>query len=116
MKLKNKLYLIQFFILLALIILTWAIYTSFHHQSHHNLENELKKSVDVNTLLLHSALKDTYKTFEQRKSLFTHIHRAALAEFKKDETIPSFILQKYNIGYVTIFEYNAYQKSRPRPS
>ena len=64
------------------------MYTSFHQQSHNNLENELQNNVNVNTLLLHSALEDTYKLFDQRKSLFTHIHRTALAEFKKDETIP----------------------------
>ena len=87
MKLKNKFYLIQFFILLALIILTWTMYTSFHQQNHNNLENELKKNVYVTTLLLHSALKDTYRTFEQRKSFFTHIHRTTLTEFKKDESI-----------------------------
>ena len=55
--------------------------------SQDDLDNELTKSVNITKLLLRSALEDTYKTFEQRKNLITHIHRTALEEFKKDENI-----------------------------
>ena len=100
MKLKNKFYLIQLLTMFALILLGSVMYLSFHQQSHENLENELQKSVDVTTLLLRSALEDTYRIFEQKKSLFTRIHRTALAEFKKDETIP---LEQLKHKMMTLF-------------
>ena len=51
------------------------------------MEQELTKSININKLLLTSALEDTYTTFNQKKNMITHIHRTALDEFKKDKNI-----------------------------
>ncbi len=76
------------------------MYLSFHQQSHNNLENELQKTIDVTTLLLRSALEENYRVFDQKKSLLTRIHRTALAEFEKDETIP---LEQLKHKMMTLF-------------
>jgi signal transduction histidine kinase len=63
------------------------VYTNFKEHSQNDLEKEINQGINVNRLLLVSALEDTYKTFEQKKNMITHIHRTALNEFKKDETV-----------------------------
>ncbi len=63
------------------------MYSNFKHHSQHDLEHNLETSMKITKLLLISALEDTYKTFEQRKSFIEHIHHTALNEFKKDENI-----------------------------
>lgn len=83
------------------------MYINFKEHSQNDLENELTKSININTLLLTSALEDTYKTFEQKKSMITHIHRTALNEFKKDENISledlkSRILSLFKLQHIDI--------------
>jgi signal transduction histidine kinase len=63
------------------------MYINFKGHSQNDLEQKLEKSINVNTLLLTSALEDTYTTFEQKKNMLTHIHRTALDELSKDENI-----------------------------
>ena len=87
LKLKNKFYLILFLIASTLIIFIGVLYISFQKQNQDNLDYELKKSIHINRLLLSSALKDSYQTFEKGKPLFTVIHQATIDEFKKDENI-----------------------------
>lgn len=79
------------------------MYTNFKHHSQHDLDNELAKSINVNKLLLTAALEDTYKIFEQKKSLFKHIHQTALNTFKKDENIS---LEQLKTKIITLFNLN----------
>ncbi|HEY9129369.1 MAG TPA: HAMP domain-containing sensor histidine kinase [Sulfurovum sp.] len=87
MKLKNKLYLTQFFIIITLAVFLWVVYTNFKTHSLKDLEKEITQAINVNKVLLKSALQDTYNTFEQQKDLITHIHQTAINEFKKDKSI-----------------------------
>lgn len=63
------------------------MYNTFQQQNQNNLDHKLAQSIHVNRLLLGSAIDDSYQTFEQKKTLFTLIHQAAIDEFKKDENI-----------------------------
>ncbi len=83
------------------------MYVNFKEHSQNDLEKELTKSININTLLLTSALEDTYTTFEQKKKMITHIHRTALDAFKKDENITlahlkSRIRSHFNLQHVDI--------------
>ena len=107
MKLKNKLYLIQLFIILTFTIFLWVTYTNFKGHNQNDLELELTKSINVNKLLLTSALEDTYETFEKKKDMISRIHRKALNEFKKDENISlddlkSRVLSLYDLQYIDL--------------
>lgn len=101
MKLKNKLYLTQIFIIFIFIVFIWALYITFKKHAEQHLEAELSKSIDITTLLLRSTLEDTYKIFERRKGLIEHIHRTALDEFQKDENIS---LEQLKGKLVSIFD------------
>ncbi len=70
-----------------MVIFIGILYLSFQKQNQDNLDYELKKSIHNNKLLLSSAVKDSYQTFEKKKPLFTVIHQATIDEFKKDESI-----------------------------
>ena len=63
------------------------MYNNFQKHNQHDLEHELKESINIHKTLLLSALEDTYTTLEQRKSFFKHIHRTALDILKKNENI-----------------------------
>lgn len=107
MKLKNKLYLTQLFIILTLTIFLWVVYTNFKTHSQNDLEKEITQSININKLLLSSTLEDMYKSFEQKKNMITHIHRSALNEFKKDETISLVQLKNkmrshFNLQYIDL--------------
>lgn len=76
-----------FLIASTLIIFIGILYSSFQQQNQNNLDYELTKSIHINKLLLGSAIKDSYQTFEKQKPRFTVIHQTAIDEFKKDENI-----------------------------
>jgi len=88
LKLKNKLYLTELFIIITLTIFLWVVYKNFKTHSLNDLEKEITQNINVNKVLLISALEDTYKTFEQQKNIIDHIHHTAVDEFKKDKNIP----------------------------
>ena len=107
MKLKNKLYLTQFFLILTLSIFLWVLYGNLKEHSQNDLERELTKSININTLLLTSALEDTYTILEQNKNIIKRIHRVAIDELKKDENISLDHLKTkmrslFNLQYVGI--------------
>ena len=87
MKFKNKLYLTLFLIIITLTIFLWVVYTNFRTHSLNDLEKEIDQTINVNKVLLTSALQDTYRTFEQQKDLITHIHETAISELKKNKSI-----------------------------
>ena len=83
------------------------MYTNFKKYSQSDLEKEITQGINVNRLLLVSALEDTYKIFEQKKNMITHIHRTALNEFKKDKTISLSQLKSkmhshFNLKYIDL--------------
>ncbi len=83
------------------------MYTNFKKHSQSDLEKEITQGINVNRLLLVSALEDTYKIFEQKKNMITHIHRTALNEFKKDKTISLSQLKSkmhshFNLKYIDL--------------
>ena len=63
------------------------VYTNFKINSENDLEKEITTTININKLLLTSALEDTYETFAQKKNMITHIHRTALNAFKKDQAL-----------------------------
>jgi len=112
LKLKNKLYLTQLFIIITLAIFLWVVYTNFKTHSLNDLEKEITQTINVNRVLLTSALEDTYKSFEQQKNVIDHIHRTAVNTFKKDQTLSlielkrkmhlDFKLQSINLDFYLI--------------
>lgn len=86
-----------------MIVFTVAMYSNFQQQNQNNLNDKLTQSIHVNRLLLSSAVKDSYQTFEQKKTFFTLIHQKAIDEFKKDKNI-SLVQLKNKI--VSLFQLN----------
>ncbi len=82
------------------------MYVNFKEHSQNDLEKELTKSININTLLLTSALEDTYTTFEQKRSFIEYIHRTALDKYKQDENIPLAQLKSQIISYFNLKDLN----------
>lgn len=82
------------------------MYINFKEYSQNNMEKELTKSININTLLLTSALEDTYTTFEQKRSFIEYIHRTALDKYKQDENIPLAQLKSQIISYFNLKDLN----------
>ena len=87
MKLKNKIYLLQFFIVVVFTLFFYVVYNSYIHQKEKDLELNIQTITQTNKHFIEQSLKSMYKEFESNQKKFKNIHQYTQNEYLKSPNL-----------------------------
>ncbi|MBD3842539.1 MAG: HAMP domain-containing histidine kinase [Campylobacterales bacterium] len=87
MKLKNKIYLLQLFIVISFVLFFYIIYNNNIHQQQKNLERNIQTITQTNKHFIEKSLKSMYRDYNSFQKEFHTIHQYTQNQYLKNPNI-----------------------------
>jgi len=94
LKLKNKIYLLQLFIIISFALFFYIIYNNYIHQQQIDLERNIQTITQTNKHFIEKSLKSMYKDYNSFQKDFHTIHQYTQNKYLKNPNINLQTLKK----------------------
>jgi len=103
MKLKFKIYLIEIFLIIVLLVFFGIFFYVYKHKTEKNINNNITNIIQTNKYFIKQMLSNIYYQYELKKELFFKIHKYSLKKLKENpnldlEKLKKEILNKFHIN------------------
>jgi len=107
LKLKNKIYFIEFFIILIVGIFLTTLFFTYNKKNEDDLKTNIKNIIEINKYNVKETLKSVYSDYESNKKLFFNIHQYTQNKYLQStttdlETLKQSIIKKFNLQNIDI--------------
>ncbi|MCT7515496.1 sensor histidine kinase [Aliarcobacter cryaerophilus] len=87
MKLKNKIYIIQFFIFVSFFLFFYFLYTNYEKNYEKTLKNSINQIIETNKYHIEYTFRNINKDFRSNQNLYFKIHEYTKNEYLKNPNI-----------------------------
>lgn len=107
MKLKNKIYLIEFSIIIVVGIFLTTLFFTYNKKLENDLQTNITNIIEINKENVKEILNSVYTDYESNKKLFYNIHQYTQSQYLQNttidlETLKQSIIKKFNLQNIGI--------------